>query len=341
MSAKGKQFSKVPVKGKKVSKLRPKTIQIPEDVMVGLEEHAYSNLEAEVGGMLFGTIQDGVASVAGAIPAAKATAEQISLTFTHEVWDDILSKGAEFFPGKQIVGWYHTHPSFGLFLSDYDQFIQNNFFSIPGQFALVIDPIAGNLGWFERKKNGQIILLAEENTKTGPKAAAQSAQAQATGIDLTKTIVFATSTAIIGGFIGFGLAAMNVPVDLSQTVAQLQFENDLLSTKEGRLDKQVAIYYLVKQGETAESVAKFFFGDKDRTTWILQHNPALEGKAENIKPGVEILIVAPVGMDLYQPFMDEIVPENSPEPSASASPEVSPKPENSISPTPSEPEDGK
>jgi hypothetical protein len=40
-----------------------------------------------------------------------------------------------------IVGWYHTHPDFGIFLSDRDRFIQEHFFSGPGQFAHVIDPI--------------------------------------------------------------------------------------------------------------------------------------------------------------------------------------------------------
>jgi len=29
---------------------------------------------------------------------------------------------------KKIVGWIHTHPDFGIFLSEYDKFIQQNFF---------------------------------------------------------------------------------------------------------------------------------------------------------------------------------------------------------------------
>jgi hypothetical protein len=41
----------------------------------------------------------------------------------------------------KIVGWYHTHPDFGIFLSDRDRFIQEHFFSSPGQIAHVIDPI--------------------------------------------------------------------------------------------------------------------------------------------------------------------------------------------------------
>ena len=94
---------------------RPSNIDISEKVMIGIEKHAYSNLEAEVGGMLFGRIDEqGVAHIIGSIPALTAAAEQISLTFTHDVWADILSKGEKQYPGEKIVGWYHTHPSFGL-----------------------------------------------------------------------------------------------------------------------------------------------------------------------------------------------------------------------------------
>ena len=47
----------------------------------------------------------------------------------------------EYFANARIVGWYHTHPDFGIFLSDYDVFIHQHFFSGPGQIALVIDPV--------------------------------------------------------------------------------------------------------------------------------------------------------------------------------------------------------
>lgn len=116
-------------------KSRPAFIEISSEILLMVERHAYSNLEAEVGGMFFGEIKAGKTVIAGSIPALKASAEQISLTFTHEVWDEILAEGAKLFPKMQIVGWYHTHPSFGIFLSEYDEFIQKNFFTNTGQFA--------------------------------------------------------------------------------------------------------------------------------------------------------------------------------------------------------------
>jgi proteasome lid subunit RPN8/RPN11 len=52
------------------------------------------------------------------------------------------------------VGWHHTHPGYGIFLSGYDQFIHNNFFNVPGMFALVVDPRAESLGFFQLKAGG-------------------------------------------------------------------------------------------------------------------------------------------------------------------------------------------
>ena len=42
---------------------------------------------------------------------------------------------------ERIVGWYHTHPGFGIFLSGMDLFIQDHFFNLPWQVAFVYDPL--------------------------------------------------------------------------------------------------------------------------------------------------------------------------------------------------------
>ena len=49
---------------------------------------------------------------------------------------------------KKIVGWIHTHPNFGIFLSEYDKFIQQNFFNEDYQVAYVIDPIQNVEGFY-------------------------------------------------------------------------------------------------------------------------------------------------------------------------------------------------
>jgi proteasome lid subunit RPN8/RPN11 len=63
------------------------------------------------------------------------------VTFTHQTWAKINAEMDTKFSKFSIVGWYHTHPDFGIFLSDRDRFIHEHFFSGPGQIAHVIDPI--------------------------------------------------------------------------------------------------------------------------------------------------------------------------------------------------------
>src|SRR6185437_9021328 len=58
----------------------------------------------------------------------------------------------ESYPEKRIVGWYHSHPGFGVFLSDHDTFIHRNFFSSRDQVAWVYDPHSdeeGCFGWID------------------------------------------------------------------------------------------------------------------------------------------------------------------------------------------------
>ncbi len=47
------------------------------------------------------------------------------------------------------MGWYHTHPDFGIFLSGHDQFIHRHFFAQPLQVAYVVDPIRQTRGFFQ------------------------------------------------------------------------------------------------------------------------------------------------------------------------------------------------
>ena len=55
-----------------------------------------------------------------------------------------------------MVGWYHSHPRFGIFLSQYDVFIHSNFFAEQWQVAYVVDPVSGNSGIFGWE-NGEIV----------------------------------------------------------------------------------------------------------------------------------------------------------------------------------------
>ncbi|MHC5050070.1 MAG: hypothetical protein ACYTGK_05600, partial [Planctomycetota bacterium] len=75
------------------------------------------------------------------------------LTFTHATWEHIHGEMDTKHQGKRILGWYHTHPGFGIFLSDRDLFIQKSFFNLPYQIALVYDPKSREHGVFTWRDN--------------------------------------------------------------------------------------------------------------------------------------------------------------------------------------------
>ena len=86
--------------------------------------------------------------VSAAIRCDEAAKKSGEVTFTHEAWNKINHEMDTRFVDLKIVGWYHSHPSFGIFLSERDVFIHDHFFSNPGQVALVVDPVNKTEGVF-------------------------------------------------------------------------------------------------------------------------------------------------------------------------------------------------
>jgi len=128
-----------------------------DGVLEVMLQHCNSKTEVEVGGLLIGSLFQSEVRVVATLPALEAAAGTANVTFTHEVWDSALSKIEEDYPELQIVGWYHTHPRFGIFMSSYDQFIQQNFFTDSRLLGVVIDQIEGKGGTFQFI-NGDVTL---------------------------------------------------------------------------------------------------------------------------------------------------------------------------------------
>lgn len=117
-----------------------------------IREHASSTCDREVGGILTGEVYEEngryVVLIESICQARHARSSPVSLQFTAETWIDILKdRNAE--PEKKSLGWYHSHPGIGVFLSGTDEFTHRSFFgNQPWYVAVVIDPISGELGAF-------------------------------------------------------------------------------------------------------------------------------------------------------------------------------------------------
>ena len=119
-----------------------------------IRQHARSSMKTEVCGVLVGSEKDGVTSVEASIQGVNSVQAGTHVTFTQDTWEHIYRIKDRDYPDARIVGWYHSHPGFGVFLSDHDTFIHKNFFSAAQQVAWVYDPHSdeeGCFGWIDEK----------------------------------------------------------------------------------------------------------------------------------------------------------------------------------------------
>ena len=125
-------------------------------VLAGIAGHAKADDSVEICGVLVGgweqDEQGPYALVSDYIRCDNAASKFAEVTFTHESWAQINKEMDSKYDDKRIVGWYHSHPDFGIFLSDRDCFIQQHFFSGAGQVAYVIDPVRDLEGVFVWRK---------------------------------------------------------------------------------------------------------------------------------------------------------------------------------------------
>jgi proteasome lid subunit RPN8/RPN11 len=127
---------------------------IDSEVTRCIRQHARAFMTTEVCGVLIGEEANGTVSIQASIEASNATQGGTHVTFTQDAWEEIYRIKDVSYPDQRIVGWYHSHPGFGVFLSEHDTFIHSNFFSSPHQVAWVYDPHTdeeGCFGWFDGK----------------------------------------------------------------------------------------------------------------------------------------------------------------------------------------------
>jgi proteasome lid subunit RPN8/RPN11 len=185
------------------AKAKPSNAQpalvVDSEVVRQIRQHARSSSKTEVCGVLIGQDRDQHIDVAACIEGQNAEEAGAHVTFTQDTWEHIYAVKDQKYPEERIVGWYHSHPGFGVFLSDHDTFIHKNFFSSPGQVAWVFDPHSdeeGCFGWvggrIERLKQiGVVDRRGGEEAQEGTQpetGAAHGACDEATPAQLDKKV---------------------------------------------------------------------------------------------------------------------------------------------------------
>jgi proteasome lid subunit RPN8/RPN11 len=117
-----------------------------------LAEHAFRAPTREVGGILLGeAYEEGgrhFVFVEDVCEAQHTVSSCTSLLFTGESWLGMLADRRARAHAKTL-GWYHSHPGHGVFMSGIDLFTHESFFgSRPWYVAIVIDPLSRDMGTF-------------------------------------------------------------------------------------------------------------------------------------------------------------------------------------------------
>jgi proteasome lid subunit RPN8/RPN11 len=127
-------------------------VVMKQSVLDEIHSHGKSSPEAEICGVLVGNVYRDSAGpwlyIDHSIRGDSAVNRAAQVTFKAETWTHIQNVMERDHADERIVGWYHTHPGFGIFLSGMDLFIQDNFFNLPWQVAFVYDPSSGEEGAF-------------------------------------------------------------------------------------------------------------------------------------------------------------------------------------------------
>jgi proteasome lid subunit RPN8/RPN11 len=85
--------------------------------------------------------------VRATVLAPKTEGSPVHLQFTEDSWSSMWTEMGKF-SELMLVGWYHTHPGLGVFLSGTDRRTQALYFAQPWHVAIVIDPVKDEIGFF-------------------------------------------------------------------------------------------------------------------------------------------------------------------------------------------------
>ena len=239
--------------------LHDKNIYILQSVYKEIHDFTKDKLTVESGGMLMGYIvqANGKSNIIidGFIEGKYSEGTPTTLKFTHETWDYVHKEADANFPHDKIIGWIHTHPNFGIFLSNYDKFIHQNFFNDENQIAYVVDPIQHIEGFFFWI-NGQIekcpgfyiyddvgveIELPEEIT-----APPVSNQTQPTGtatkFNLKGVYIALGALSLIGiiGFIGLSARISELHESINALNEQLLTQNQSIANEVQIVDQNIS-----------------------------------------------------------------------------------------------------
>lgn len=130
---------------------------IEERCLEQMRSHAASNTRTEQAGILSGSAylhgeRAYFVKLEAAFPA-ETLAEPAYFRFREDTWERIWTAMPQ---TAALLGWYHSHPGLGVFMSATDHRTQQRHFRAPWQIAVVLDPISRTLKVFAGRSGREL-----------------------------------------------------------------------------------------------------------------------------------------------------------------------------------------
>lgn len=286
-------------------------VLVSRSVVETIWHHAESDTAREVGGILIGRVSRGaggtLVEIETALPAHHAEAGSAHVTFTHDSWSEWYELLDRQFPGRQIVGWYHSHPNFGIFLSEHDQFIHSNFFTQPWQIAIVVDPVRRDMGCFGWER-GRVVRLAgdrvyqalerrpsrEEAPATAGLPPAEERSEGTAGHSFAERLWWLGWGVALAVFLvlflqTYGMGRLQRLENVERGLAELRASVDMLGAKIVGMERPMGRWYIVQAEEDLAQICTSEYGDESLAEVVSRLN-GLEGA--EVKEGQQVWLPA-------------------------------------------------
>lgn len=268
-----------------------------EDVLVCLEQFADQKLQGEHGGFLVGykTKQADLGKYAlyierfVPIPQRK-DASRLIISSVHfaTVQQALKKKNGQ----EEILGWVHTHPGFGTFLSEYDRIQHKRYFEKPWHIALVIDHLNQEKAVYFMNDNEFKVLNGFSVIHDLPVESTRVDEHKNWGIRFllgTVTLVFLIS--IISTSYSWLWRKLKVdstqpkvvleqslePLEEDYLKAEIIYEEEKLESQEANVESNVSnpslyLEYVVQAGDNLWTIARNLLGDANLFPLLIELN---------------------------------------------------------------------
>jgi proteasome lid subunit RPN8/RPN11 len=102
--------------------------------------------------------------IEGFHPLATVSASATHFTMRADAWPHLWRRLLPSDQDPEIVGWYHSHPGHGVFLSGTDRATQAAWFRLPWHIALVVDPLRQEAAAFSGPEGLASLMVMQPDT---------------------------------------------------------------------------------------------------------------------------------------------------------------------------------